>query len=214
MFEAILWDNDGVLVDTEGLYFQATSEALAGIGVELTADLYRQLFLVDARGAWHLAEARLGAGEALAALKRSRDERYHELIEQHHDLLLPDVTDAVARLGRSHRMAIVTSSEPDHFARIHRRTALLPHFELVLTRRDYGACKPHPEPYLTALARLGLSADRALVVEDSERGLRAAKAAGLTCWVVPSALTRPLPFAGADRVLGSLAELVRLLEAA
>src|SRR5258708_686236 len=62
---ALLWDNDGILVDTEGLYFAATREALAGVGVELDEALYLQLFLREGRDAFHLARAR-AAGAARA----------------------------------------------------------------------------------------------------------------------------------------------------
>ena len=211
VFEALLWDNDGVLVDTEGLYFQATREVLAEVGVELTEDGYRQLFLVEARGAWHLAEPRLGADD-LAALKRRRGLRYRDLIEERrHELVIPGATDAARKLAARYRMAIVTSSERDHFECIHRRTELLGHFELVLTQGDYRASKPDPEPYLTAVARLGIAPERCLVLEDSERGLRAAKAAGLACWVLPSGLTRSFGFAEADHVLSGFPELLARL---
>ena len=108
-------------------------------------------------------------------------------------------------------MAIVTSSHRAHFEAIHRSTGLPQFFEFVLAREDYGLSKPDPEPYLSAVARLGLSAGECLVIEDSERGLRAAKAAGLTCWVIPSALTASSNFAAADRRFDSLAELRNVL---
>src|SRR5262249_4355470 len=94
---------------------------------------------------------------------------------------------------------------------IHRSTRLLEYFELVLTHGDYLRAKPDPDPYLTALARLGLRADDCLAIEDSERGLRAARAAGLRCWVVPSRLAREGSFAEAERMFASLGALVTAL---
>ncbi|WP_437791911.1 HAD family hydrolase [Sorangium sp. So ce693] len=210
MFKAILWDNDGVLVDTEGLYFQATRETIASVGVELTIDDYRQLFLVEARGAWHLAGAR-GVDEAgVRRLADERDRRYLELVAGG-DTLLPGVREVVTELAARFRMAIVTSSKPEPFQRAHAATGLLRWFEFALTRDQYARAKPDPEPYRIACERLGLAARDVLVIEDSERGLRSAKAAGLTCWVVPSPLTAPSDFTGADAELGSLREvLVRL----
>jgi HAD superfamily hydrolase (TIGR01509 family) len=204
MFEAIFWDNDGVLVDTEGLYFQATREVLAGVGVSLTEELYRELFLRQARGAWHLAEARGLPAAEVAALRQRRDERYGALLDAG-PVAIPGVAASLARLAARHRMAVVTSSE--HFERIHRDPAFLALFEFILTRAHYRRSKPDPEPYLLALAKIALPAERCLVIEDSERGLAAAKAAGLTCWVVPSSLTRACAFAGADRVLDSVADV-------
>jgi HAD superfamily hydrolase (TIGR01509 family) len=203
MFDAILFDNDGVLVDTEGLYFRANREVLAGIGVELDQAAYVELFLREGLGAWHLAEARGHSAEAIDLLRAARYRRYVELVDES-PILIAGVAELVPRLAARYRLAIVTSSEPGPFGRTHARTGLLPHFELVLTRVDYQRSKPDPEPYLCAVARLGLPAARCLVIEDSERGLRAAKAAGLCCWVVPSPLTAGSCFDDADAVLPDL----------
>jgi beta-phosphoglucomutase-like phosphatase (HAD superfamily) len=110
-------------------------------------------------------------------------------------------------------MAIVTSSRRDHFDLIHATTDLLHLFSFILCREDYREAKPDPEPYLAALQRSGLAPRQCLVIEDSVRGLAAAKAAGLTCWVIPSAQTRGQDFAAADRVLDGIADVARLLPA-
>ena len=203
-FDAILFDNDGVLVDTEALYFRANREALATVGVELDEATYVEYFLREGLGAWHLAEARGIDQAGIAELRAARDRRYFELVDES-EIVIPGVAELLPRLAARFRMAIVTSSEPGPFARTHARTGLLPHFELVLTRVDYTNAKPDPEPYLCAVSRLGLAPPRCLVIEDSERGLRAAKAAGLSCWVVPSGLTASGNFATADAVLPDLA---------
>jgi HAD superfamily hydrolase (TIGR01509 family) len=204
MFEAILFDNDGVLVDTEALYFRANREALASVGVELDEATYVELFLREGLGAWHLAEARGIDPAGIAELRAVRDRSYFQLVDES-AIVIPGVSELLPKLAARFRMAIVTSSEPGPFARTHARTGLLPHFELVLTRVDYTNAKPDPEPYLCAVSRLGVPPARCLVIEDSERGLRAAKAAGLACWVVPSGLTASGNFAAADAVLPDLA---------
>ena len=215
-FEALLFDNDGVLVDTEGFYFQANREALAPFRVTLDRAAYVDLFLRDATGAWDLLRARGVGEETIAAARAGRDRRYIELIDligDERDLLLPGVAEGLAALKRRFRMAVVTSSEPAPFAAAHARSGLLAHFEFALTREQYRNAKPDPEPYLLAVERLGVPAARCLVIEDSERGLRAAKAAGLACWVVPSTLTRGGRFADADAVLDDFAAVVRRLGA-
>jgi len=213
-FDAILFDNDGVLVDTEALYFRANREALATVGVELDEATYVQYFLREGLGAWHLAEARGIDAAGIAELRAVRDRRYFQLVEES-EIVIPGVAELLPTLAARFRMAIVTSSEPGPFARTHARTGLLPHFELVLTRVDYTNAKPDPEPYLCAVSRLGLAPARCLVIEDSERGLRAAKAAGLSCWVVPSGLTATGNFAAADAVLPDLGSAAaRLLASA
>ena len=210
MFKALLWDHDGVLVDTEGLYFQATREAFAQAGVSLTEDLYRRHFLVGGEGAWHLVAEHGVSDEAIAALKVGRSARYAALLGEG-DRVIPGVREVLATLAPHYRMAIVTTSRRAHFEVIHQASGIPALFSFVLAREDYVESKPAPEPYLTAVARIGLPPAECLVIEDSRRGMLAAKAAGLTCWVVPSALTRTSSFAEADRRFESLAELAEAL---
>jgi HAD superfamily hydrolase (TIGR01509 family) len=211
-FAALLFDNDGVLVDTEGFYFQANREALAPFDVALDPETYVELFLRESRGAWDLLRER-GVGETeIHAARKGRDARYVSLLEAG-DLLMPGVAAGLAALAGQYRMAIVTSSEPEPFAAVHARAGILHHFELALTRDQYTNAKPDPEPYLAAARRLGVPPARCLVVEDSERGLRAARAAGIPCWVVPSELTRGGRFDDADAVLSGFDEVVRRLAA-
>ena len=180
----------------------------------LDREAYVELFLRDSRGAWdQLRERGVGEGEIHDA-RAGRDRRYQELLAAGDlaDLLLPGVAAGLAAIAGRFRLAIVTSSEPEPFAAVHARAGILHHFELALTRDQYDKAKPDPEPYLRALARLAVARERCLVVEDSERGLRAAKAAGLACWVVPSELTRGGRFEGADAVLEDFAAVVAKLE--
>lgn len=210
MWKALLWDHDGVLVDTEKFYFQANRELLAEVGVELSEADYRRYLLIAGTGAWHLAVERGCSAAEIADLKRRRDERYRELLLSE-NVAIAGVAELLAELHSHIRMAIVTSSRRGDFDAIHSRTELTRHFELILAREDYRLAKPNPEPYLKAVACLQLSASECLVIEDSERGLSAAKAAGLTCWVIPSSLTRDSNFAAADRRFDDLSALRRAL---
>ena len=206
-YQYIFWDNDGVLVDTEGLYCQASREALAQIGFELTDEQFTTVSLASGRSVFELATTDQALMEEL---RRWRNRRYSELLAGQ-DLVLPGVRDTLAQLAPRLGMAVVTSSRRDHFDLIHADSGLRPYFDFVLCREDYHAAKPDPEPYLLALARSGCAAQQCLVIEDSARGLAAAKAAGLTCWVTPSTQTRTQDFCGADRVLDRLGELPGLL---
>jgi HAD superfamily hydrolase (TIGR01509 family) len=207
---AIFWDNDGVLVETEHLYFQATQETLASIGIELTRDDYIALFLVEGRGAWHMAQQRGVAPAAIERLRNDRNARYSELLAQE-PRVTAGVTDVLDALHGRYVMGVVTSSRKDHFDVIHRNTGLLKYFDFVLTASDFTRVKPDPEPYVRAVARSGVPADACVAIEDSARGLESARAAGISCIVVPTELTRRSEFAGADRVLGSIGELLTVL---
>src|SRR6185312_7142365 len=199
MVEAILWDNDGVLVDTERLYFQATQRALAGAGIELTLDLYKEVSLRQGKSLFSLATQRGLTAEQIAALRLERDEIYTGLLRSE-QLLFSGVLETLRELHKKYRMAIVTSSRRVHFDVMHEKTEISEFFEFVLAREDYGQSKPNPEPYLTALRMLSVPAEKCVAIEDTERGLAAARAAKLRCVMVPHEFTRECGFAGAMAV--------------
>ncbi len=209
-YKYIFWDNDGVLVNTERLYFQANLEALAQIGIELTHQDFAIISLAQGRSVFDLG---LDAGytvEDLYALRTWRNARYMELLTIS-DLVVPGVRETLMQLHRKIGMAIVTGSRRDHFETIHRRSNLLQFFDFVLTHEDYEMSKPDPEPYLLALANSRQAAADCLVIEDSPRGLASAKAAGLTCWVIPSAETQQQEFPHADQIFQNISEIVPAL---
>lgn len=209
-YRAILWDNDGVLVDTERLYFQATREVLAGVGAELTEALYFEYFLARSGGAWHLAEERGLDETAIAQLRLDRNTRYLQEL-QRQPLMISGVEETLRALRPHFTMGIVTSSRREPFETMHRRTGFLEFIDFALTLEDYARSKPDPEPYLRAIERSGFPAGECLAIEDSPRGLAAARAAGLDCWVVPTALSQPANFSGATRRLGRVNEVAALL---
>jgi HAD superfamily hydrolase (TIGR01509 family) len=210
MIEAILWDNDGVLVDTERLYFRATKQVLASVGVDLTKEDYIELILVQGRGAWHLAEEKDVPPTAIERLRDERNALYSRYLHEER-VLITGVEETLRALYGKYRMGIVTSSRKDHFDLIHKFTNILRYFDFVLTADDYKRFKPDPEPYLKALARTGCDREECLVVEDSLRGLVSAKAAGIRCIIVPNAMTKGCDFSGAYKVLERVTDIVSAL---
>jgi HAD superfamily hydrolase (TIGR01509 family) len=202
MIRAVFWDNDGVLVDTEKLYFQATRELLQKAGVTLTKTLFQRISLLEGRSAFDLALEKGVPQQEINRLQMERNRRYTELLAGG-VRIMDGVEETLGSLRGKVIQAIVTSSRRSHFDAMHVRTGLLPFFDFILTREDYVLSKPDPEPYRLAMEKSGCLPEECLVVEDSERGLRAALAAGIRCIVVPNDLTQGAAFAGAWRVLPS-----------
>ena len=208
-YQYILWDNDGVLVDTEQWYFAATREALAELGVDLPMDIYQQI-MIQGRSSWELA---LQAGVHPDRVQHGQ-ERRDALYQAHlrtENLRIEGVLEVLAELAQHYQMAIVTTCKRRDFELIHRNPDLLQFMQFVLVREDYMESKPHPEPYLTALHKFSATPQQALVIEDSERGLRAARAAGIDCAVVDYHFTRSHDFSAAQYRLHKLAQLPQLL---
>lgn len=208
-YRYIFWDNDGVLVDTERYYLQASREALARVGMALSDEQFAAISLTAGRSIFDIAAASGIPGQMIAELKEWRHRRYAGLLEQA-DIALDGAADVLKDLHGRIGMAVVTSSQREHFEIIHRRTGFLPYFDFCLTREDYASSKPSAEPYLLALEQCGHAAGEVVVIEDSPRGLKAAKAAGLACWVIPGQHTSMEDFAAADRVLGDIRDVMRL----
>jgi HAD superfamily hydrolase (TIGR01509 family) len=210
MVEAILWDNDGVLVDTECLFFESTRRTLATIGIQLSMSQFLDLSMRQGRSAFDLAVERGWSQEQVTNLKVQRDLLYSEMLRKQ-TRVLPGVTETLKALHGQKRMAVVTSSQRQHFDVMHADIGLTKYFEFVLAREDYGKTKPNPEPYVLALKRMGMNAEKCVAVEDSERGLAAARAAGLRCLVIPNKITRGCTFSGATAILPRAAAVLELL---
>lgn len=210
MTKAIFWDNDGVLVDTEKLYFEATRQVFALYEVVLTEEMFIDNFLKRSRGAWHLLENRIKKTETVDELRIKRNAIYKKLIETNLELI-PGIEQSLISLSGLFRMAVVTSSRKEHFEAIHKQTGFLKYFEFVLTREDYTNSKPDPEPYNLARKITGLQREECLIVEDSERGLKSSLAAGIPAIIIPTELTRQSDFRGAKKILNSSAELIDYL---
>ena len=210
---AILWDNDGVLVDTEGLYYEATRQTLLDFDVSLTPDQYKRYCLHDNRGAWHLAQARGFTRRDIEAARKRRDDRYSELL-QSNSLLIDGVRETLEALHGRVRMGVATSSTRRHFDVIHESTGLMDFFEFVITADDVTETKPNPELYLKALMAADTNSDNAIVIEDSPRGLRAAVSAGVPCYIIPTHWTADGEYSSAAGVLQSVRDVPALVHAA
>jgi HAD superfamily hydrolase (TIGR01509 family) len=206
----VLWDNDGVLVDTEGMYFQTRKEVLGSAGIDLTLDQFKEISLRRGKSTFVLATEQGVDAHTVSRLRKERDRIYTELLESRCPVI-DGVEEVLRSLHGRVRMGVVTSARRPHFEAAHAKSGVMQHMDFVLTREDYTNTKPHPEPYLTAMERHGLRPEECIVVEDSERGLAAATAAGLDCIIVLSDWTRGGDFTKAVAVVESIGEVTQNL---
>ena len=197
-FAAVLFDLDGVLIDTTELHYRVWSDFAAAHGVAVTpadllatngkrAEVTVRLWLGD-----HLDDA------AVAALTADREATFHRWLATEPASAVAGAAEYVAALSAaSVRRAVVTSAIPANAELSLRRIGLREAFETVVTAADVRRGKPDPEPYLTAAARLGVAAADCVVFEDSVMGLRAGRAAGAA--VVAVATTFPPDGLAAER---------------
>jgi HAD superfamily hydrolase (TIGR01509 family) len=206
--KGIVFDFDGVILETEGPIFQSWQEVFANFGFPLPFEVWASTIgTADAEFQPASALEKL-VGRALdwTQLEPARHAREMALIEA--QPLLPGVEQVLADARRLKLKLGVASSSSRRWVEGHlRRRGLLDYFQAVRTSDDVRLTKPHPELYQAVLAALDVPARQALAVEDSTHGIRAAKAAGLRCVAVPNDLTRDLLLDEADLQLASLAEM-------
>lgn len=209
MKKYILFDNDGVLVETEKWYFRANVEILETMGIVLDEERYREI-MVNGQSAFLLAEE---AGYESAGIEAARDRRnaLYQHYLQNEDITIAGVKEVLDALKERYRMGIVTSARREDFELIHAKRGITEHMDFVLCSGEYGRSKPHPDPYLKGLERFGGKKHEAVVVEDSQRGLRSAVSAGIDCVVVHNAFTLSHDFSGATHRIKTLYELEELL---
>jgi HAD superfamily hydrolase (TIGR01509 family) len=219
VIRAIVFDFDGLILDTEEPVYRSWLEVYQAHGEDLPFE--RWVEIVGSTTAvfhpQHHLEERLGRPLPKKVLDR-RIARRTEMILA--NAPLPGVVQQVdAARARGLKLGVASSSTGEWVRGHLVRLGILDRFECVRSRDDVAKAKPDPDLYVAVLECLGVPADEAFAIEDSPHGVTAAKRAGLRCVAIPNTITASLDLSHADVILGSLAdvsldELIRRIEAA
>ena len=216
--DALIFDVDGTLAETEETHRAAFNRTFAGAGLDWhwTEDLYRDLLRV-AGGKERMAHyaGRRGltmpatGARSIAALHARKTESYNSIVREGGIALRPGVGDLLAEARRAGlALAIATTTNFENVRSLVGVTlggTIEDHFDVVAAGDMVPAKKPAPDVYLLALEQLGVSPSRAIAFEDSAIGLAAARAAGIATIVTPSLYTADHEFNGALLTLADLA---------
>jgi HAD superfamily hydrolase (TIGR01509 family) len=212
---AVVFDMDGLLVDTEAVFKEALQSAALALGREMPDAVVHRMIGHTWAASQAIAGEHFGPGVDLDALREDVLARFYELAQAGVALKtgvmeLLDHLDEV-RLPR----AVATSSrrvEVEHHLGHH---DLLDRFDAILAHGEYARAKPAPDPFLAAAAKLGVDPADCLALEDSHNGVRAAAAAGMMTIMVPDILDPTEEMQGlCVRIARDLHEVRALLEAA
>jgi beta-phosphoglucomutase-like phosphatase (HAD superfamily) len=217
MIKALIFDFDGLILDTETPELQAWQEIFAEHGHELNLDLWADL-VGRPRGYFDMYayfDRLTGSALEIELLRRRRRARVVELVLG--QPVLPGVHDYLRGAERLGLKVGLASSSGGEYVRGHlRRLELFHHFHSTKCYEDTDSHKPDPKPYLAVLEDLGVAPSEAIAFEDSPNGVTAARAAGVFCVAVPNPITESLPLDQADHRVPSLAHepLAQLLSRA
>jgi beta-phosphoglucomutase len=206
MFEVVIFDLDGLLVDSEPLQFRAYREAFSRNNVTLELSDWPEWHRLEASAArWIDA---YGLPLDAETIRTEKKILYEALIE--HELTLkPGAKELVVSLSGQCRLCIASGSRPESIEASLNQFSLTPHFERQFSATQLPRKKPYPDVYLEALLKMQVSPQRALAIEDSVTGLQAATSAGISCVVCPDTFMpgSRTDYIGAALVVDSLEEL-------
>jgi beta-phosphoglucomutase len=214
--QAVVFDFDGVLADSEPLHLRALQEVLAARGIALGPEEYYATLLGfdDAEALEVLSRARgltLDADER-RAINTDKAARFAAL-QASSDALFPGAASLVTRLGAAVPLAIASGARRDEITRTLAHAQLTPAFRTIVASGETPRGKPAPDPYARAVGELGVDPSRAVAIEDSRWGLDSARAAGLRAVGITHSYPAHELAPHADLVVASLNEItLRSLE--
>lgn len=205
----ILFDNDGVLVETEKWYYEANKKALKELGLKLEFEIYQQI-MAKGGSAWEVA---IQAGISTNIIDKQREIRdiYYQNYLKTKNLEIPNVKKVLDNLSKKYKMAIITTSRRVDFELIHKNRGITDFMDFILCVEDYPRAKPFPDPYLKGLELFKASNNETIVVEDSQRGLTSAVNANIDCVVVKNDFTITQDFSKAKHFIENLEQLETIL---
>ena len=201
---AVIFDLDGLMVDSERLFFIVGTRLLERRGKQFSEKTMSQMLgrRADEGFAFMIEEYNLH--ESWESLAEESRELLYELMPKHLRIM-PGLASLLDYLGDGQLLkAVATSSMRSYTERVLNQFDLRHVFNFLITAEDVTRGKPHPEIYQVAIRRLGRSTSEVLVLEDSPAGLAAAKAAGAMCIVVPSPYADDADWSAADAIVDRL----------
>jgi beta-phosphoglucomutase len=209
MIQAIVFDFDGVLADSEPLHMRAYQEVLAPLGVRIGRDEYYARYLgFNDEDAFRAVAADQGLALTdgrLDAMVAEKGRAYQRLLGSA-DVVYPGAAACVERLGAEYPLGIASGALRHEIETILRAAGLARHFTFIVASGDTPNSKPAPDPYARAARLHGVPPSACLAIEDSRWGIESAQAAGLTCIGITTSYSRA-DLRAADLVIDSLDRL-------
>ncbi|SDM58842.1 HAD family hydrolase [Siphonobacter aquaeclarae] len=209
MIRTVIFDMDGVIVDTEPVHRYAFFRHFDELGIEIPTEKYVTFTGQSTRNVYQRIKDEFGVEGTVAELVDRKRAIFNNAFDEKEDLdLLPGVRTLIEDLyANGIQLILASSSAKVTIGRIFRRFGLYPYFTDIVSGEDFPKSKPDPAIFLQAASLSKAPKNECIVIEDSTNGIRAAKAAGLYCIGYASEHTLGQDLIEADRVIRHFSEL-------
>ena len=186
--KAVVFDMDGLLINTEVLWREGMIEAAKAIGLDLPMDAFKRMIGTPAARTREILHEEFGAGFDVDSYLDDAGRRFHDGLDLE-NILKAGVIELLDHLDAVGMPRAIATSSPHEAVEAHLTpSGVLTRFDAVIARGDYERGKPAPDPFLNAAKALGIAPEDCLALEDSHNGVRAAHAAGMMTVMVPDIL--------------------------
>lgn len=204
----VIFDFDGVIVDTEPLYFQAMQQMAKKRGKDFSLETKKEVMGTGGLLSMKIMKERLALRESPEELLKERGEIYGALLKQFGISPMPGLFSALNLFNEmGFDKAIASSAQRKWIELGLKSLGITQEFKVIISGEEVKEAKPNPEIFLLASKRLGIKKERCLVLEDTITGVKAAKAAGMRCIAIPNQYNRDEDFSRADITICSLEKI-------
>jgi HAD superfamily hydrolase (TIGR01509 family) len=209
--KTLLFDSDGVLVHTEEMFFDINNKVFGEMGILYSRHEFENHTFITNLGTTGYMMS-LGCSDLqIKEFKVKRDERWASEVTKQ-NVVDKTAEEVFLSLKNEYKLGIVTNTNREFFKKTYHASHIPELADFIICREDYNKGKPEPDSYLKALNVSGSLETEAIVIEDSPRGIMAAKAARLAVISVSNPVIPNLDISHADYHLKSIAELPGLLQ--
>lgn len=198
--EAVIFDLDGTIIDSEDNYYEADRILLGKYGINFTQDMKLDYIGTGNHSMMVSVKDRFGIDETVQQLLRLKNDIYLDIARKHTRVYAQMREFLEILHEQSVPMALASGSSPEILDELTTTLGLKKYFKFIVSAEDVEKGKPEPDIFLLTAKKLGVSPENCVVVEDSKYGVEAAKRAFMRCIAVPYITTKPLedPFITAD----------------
>ncbi|MEI6222528.1 MAG: HAD family phosphatase [bacterium] len=208
MFQALLFDMDGVIINSQPTYYEVEKQMFKDLGVVISEEEHHALWGMSSYGFWEHVRNIFGLSQTVDELREWSREQYQKYFDEHEfPQLVPGFLDFVSQVHGKLELAIASSASPHTIQKVVDTFGLKKYFHSTTSAHEVSFGKPHPDVFLRAAEKVGVKPKDCVVIEDTANGVLAAKTGDMACIGFQNPGSGRQDLSKADRVVRGYGEI-------